>query len=33
MTEWYILGWTFVAMLVVLLAIFIVLDRSHDRRN
>jgi hypothetical protein len=28
MTEWYILGWTFVAMLVVLLAIFIVLDRK-----
>ena len=26
MVEWYILGWTFVAMLVVLLAIFIVLD-------
>lgn len=28
MTEWYILGWTFVAMLVALLAIFIVLDRK-----
>ena len=26
MIEWYVLGWTFVAMLVVLLAIFIVLD-------
>ena len=29
MIEWYILGWTFVAMLVVLLAIFIVLDKNH----
>lgn len=29
MIEWYILGWTFVAMLVVLLAIFIVLDRKQ----
>ena len=28
MTGWYILGWTFVAMLVALLAIFIVLDRK-----
>lgn len=26
MTQWYIFGWTFVAMLVVLLAFFIVLD-------
>jgi hypothetical protein len=26
MVQWYIFGWTFVAMLVVLLAIFIVLD-------
>jgi hypothetical protein len=33
MIEWYILGWTFIAMLVVLLAIFIVLDRNHDRRK
>lgn len=29
MMQWYILGWTFVAMLVVLLAIFIVLDRKQ----
>ncbi len=28
MIEWYVLGWTFVAMLVVLLAIFIVLDKK-----
>lgn len=28
MIEWYVLGWTFVAMLVVLLAIFIVLDKN-----
>lgn len=28
MTQWYIFGWTFVAMLVVLLAIFIVLDKK-----
>jgi hypothetical protein len=26
MTQWYIFGWTFVAMLVVLLAFYIVLD-------
>ena len=28
MTQWYIFGWTFVAMLVVLLAVFIVLDKK-----
>lgn len=34
MTEWYIFGWTFIAMLVILVAGSIALDwKKNDPRN